>query len=166
VPGDVQTACDADLVRFSVGVFEQQCGDYVISDDPDRVVIDVIHRYLADESYWARGRTRTAVRRSVSASLIYGAYAANGDMVGSARVVTDGATFAWLCDVFVLEDHRGYGLGKAMVAAATDRCRADGLGRVVLATADAHVLYEQCGFRRLASPDMWMELTPASSAGP
>jgi GNAT superfamily N-acetyltransferase len=87
-------------------------------------------------------------------------------MVGSARVVTDGATFAWLCDVFVLDDHRGFGLGKALVAAAVDRCRRDGLQRVVLATADAHGLYEQCGFHTLGNSDMWMELTPAVSDDP
>lgn len=149
-----------------MGVFELSCGDYVVSDDPGRVDLEVVHHYLAEESYWANGRSRAAIARSVAGSVVFGAYSAGGEMVGSARVVTDGVTFAWLCDVFVLEEHRGHGLGMALVAAATDRCRADGLGRIILATADAHGLYEQCGFRGLASPNMWMELTPAGTAGP
>ena len=83
---------------------------YEISTDPSRLDLSLMHRYLCEESYWAKGRTFEVVRTSVANSLNFGAYNVEGEMVGAARVVTDRATFAWLCDVFVVEGHRGNGL--------------------------------------------------------
>ena len=131
-------------------------GDYEISTDPDRLDLDVIHRYLRDESYWAAGRTRQTVESSVPASLNFGAYDAAGTMVGAARVVTDRITFAWLCDLFVLGPHRGKGLGSALVRAVVDHPDLRDVKRMVLATGDAHGLYERFGFAQMADPERWM----------
>ncbi len=130
-------------------------GGYVISDDPGRIDTSLVHRWLAAESYWARGRSREVVARSIANSIALGAYL--GDVqVGVARIVTDRSTFAWLCDVFVAPDHRGHGLGKALVAAAVEHPELSDLKRFVLATADAHDLYRQYGFEVLDNPDRWM----------
>ena len=131
-------------------------GDYEISTDPDRLDLDVIHRYLRDESYWAAGRERVTVDVSVQGSLNFGAYTADGQMVGAARVVTDGITFAWLCDVFVLEGHRDNGLGTALVQAVVEHPALRDIKRMLLATADAHGLYEKFGFTPMSHPERWM----------
>lgn len=136
--------------------FEDRHRDYLISTDPARLDLDVIHRWLADESYWAQGRTRETVETSVANSLNFGAYNAAGVMVGGARVVTDYATFAWLCDVFVVAAHRGQGLGKALVAAVCHHPGLRQIKRFALATADAHDLYRQYGFEILDKPERWM----------
>ena len=131
-------------------------GEYEISTDPSRIDLDVLHRYLRDESYWAAGRSRETVEASVPASLNFGAYDASGAMVGAARVVTDGITFAWLCDVFVLEPHRDKGLGTALVQAVVEHPDLRDVKRMVLATGDAHGLYERFGFAPMADPERWM----------
>jgi N-acetylglutamate synthase-like GNAT family acetyltransferase len=94
---------------------------------------------------------------SVQASLNFGAYAPTGEMVGAARVVTDYATFGWLCDVFVLDQHRDRGLGKALVAAVVEHPQLADLQRIILATSDAHDLYSPYGFDLMANPERWME---------
>jgi GNAT superfamily N-acetyltransferase len=131
-------------------------GQYTISTDPNRLDLDLIRRWLDEESYWARGRTRETVEMAVAHSLNFGAYTEYGEMVGGARVVTDFATFAWLCDVFVVTTHRGTGLGKALVEAATQHPRLREIKRFALATADAHDLYRQFGFTDLDHPERWM----------
>ena len=137
--------------------FERRHGDYVISTDPARLDLDIIHRWLSEESYWARGRTREAVERSIPPSLNFGAYTPSGQMVGSARVVTDFATFGWLCDVFVVDAHRDRGLGVALVEAAVTHPDLANLERMILATADAHTLYERFGFEPMGDPEgKWM----------
>jgi GNAT superfamily N-acetyltransferase len=137
--------------------FELQCGDYTVSDEPDRVDRDLVHRWLSEASYWAAGRTRDTVDRSLdNGSVVLGAYHASGAMVGFARVVTDRATFGWLCDVFVLEDHRRRGLGKALMEAAVTHPDLRDLKRYVLATADAQDLYGRFGFGVLDRPQRWM----------
>ena len=88
-------------------IIEATVGEYTISSDPDRLDRSVIHEYLSNQSYWAAGRKMETVERSVAASINLGAYASDGSMVGAARIVTDGVTFGWLCDVFVVEGHRG-----------------------------------------------------------
>lgn len=116
-----------------------------LSDDPARLDLDVVHRFLSERSYWARGVARSTVEASVSTSWCVGAY--DGDaQVGFARLAGDRATFAWLCDVFVLPEARGRGVGGRLVEAAVARARADGVRRVLLATADAHGLYRRYGF--------------------
>jgi len=138
---------------------EHRHNGYLISTDPDRLDLDVIHRWISEESYWAPGRSRQTVERSVAASLNFGVYADDGEMVGAARVVTDFATFGWLCDVFVIDEHRGRGLGKALMAAVADHPALTGLQRIILATADAHQLYARYDYELMANPERWMERT-------
>ncbi len=137
--------------------FEIRHEGYVISDDPARIDRDLVHRWLAGESYWAAGRTRETVDRSLDhGSVVFGAYDGDGAMIGSARVVTDRATFGWLCDVFVIAEHRGRGVGTALVRAAVTHPELRGLKRFVLATADAHEVYAREGFEPLDRPERWM----------
>lgn len=135
---------------------ERRHGEYTISADPALLDLDLIRQWLDEESYWARGRTRETVETSVANSLNFGAYTKSGEMVGGARVVTDFATFAWLCDVFVVAAHRGTGLGKALVETVTQHPQLKHIKRFALATADAHDLYRQYGFNDLDHPDRWM----------
>ena len=133
-----------------------------ISDQPGRLDLDMVHRYLSEESYWAEGISRELVRRSMAHSLCFGVYArtAGGGetrQVGFARVVSDRATFAYLADVFILPAHRGRGLSKQLVAAVSAHPELQGLRRWMLATADAHGLYRQHGFTPLAEPERFME---------
>ncbi|BCJ35776.1 N-acetyltransferase [Actinocatenispora thailandica] len=131
--------------------------DVEICTDPGRLDRERIFRWLSKESYWARGRSRVKVDRGIEQSLNFGAYL-DGEQVGYARLVTDEVEFAWLCDVFVDAGARGRGVGKALLAAVRETLVPLGLRRVMLATADAHGLYGQFGFRPLADSDRFMEL--------
>jgi GNAT superfamily N-acetyltransferase len=135
--------------------YELRRGNYTISTDPNRLDLELIHGYL-ERSYWGAGRPREVVARSLRGSLCFGVYHERGQ-VGLARIVTDGATFAWLCDVFVLEEHRGGGLGKWLIGAVMDHPQLRDIRRIILATRDAHGLYRLHGFAPLAQPDLWME---------
>jgi len=127
-----------------------------IDTDPNRLDLDVIHGFLAN-SYWARGIPRETVEQAVRNSFCFGLY--DGDrQVGFARVVTDYATFAYLADVFVLESHRGHGLGKRLIDAVMTHAKLQGFRRWLLATRDAHELYTRVGFKPLAVPERFMEL--------
>jgi len=127
----------------------QACGtDYEISDDTGRVDLDVVHEFLAEHSYWAKGIPRDVLRRAVAGSLNLGIYTrGDGPLVAYARVVTDRATFGWVSDLFVVPEHRGRGLGRWLVRAIREHPDLQGLRRLMLATADAHALYEPEGFR-------------------
>ena len=117
----------------------------VFSPDRDRIDADWVHRMLADHSYWAEGRPREVQDAANAGSRCYGVY--DGDaQVGLARVVTDGATFAWLCDVIVDPDARGRSVGKTLLAGVVADLEPLGLKRALLATGDAHGLYEQFGW--------------------
>jgi GNAT superfamily N-acetyltransferase len=132
-------------------------GSFLISTDPARLDLAVIHDFLSNRSYWAAGRTMEVVRRAVEHSLCFGLY--HGDrLAGFARVVTDRATFAWLCDVFVLEEYRGRDLGKWLVGCVLAHPALQGLRRILLATRDAHGLYDPFGFRPLADPARFLEV--------
>jgi GNAT superfamily N-acetyltransferase len=122
-------------------------GEYVISTDPSRLDLDVLHRFLSEEAYWSPGVSREVVARSIEGSLNFGLYHHDAQ-VGFARVVTDYATFAWLADVFVLDEHRGRGLGKWLVEIVLTHPELRDLRRWILGTADAHTLYERFGFVR------------------
>jgi GNAT superfamily N-acetyltransferase len=126
--------------------------EYAISTDQRYLDVALIHRFLSERSYWAEGIPLDVVRRSLDGSLNFGLY--EGDplvgtskQIGFARVVTDGATFGWLCDVFVLEDHRGKGLGKWLVDTVLEHPALVGLRRIVLGTRDAQGLYARSGFK-------------------
>ncbi|MFF9037123.1 GNAT family N-acetyltransferase [Streptomyces sp. NPDC014892] len=132
---------------------------YEISDDPGRIDVERVHHWLSTDAYWALGRAREKQESAIRGSLNFGAYeVGSGEQVAYARVVTDRATFAWLCDVYVAPSARGNGLGTALVAAVREHLRAYGLRRVLLATHDAHGVYAKLGFEPLAKPDQWMAL--------
>jgi GNAT superfamily N-acetyltransferase len=138
-------------------VREWRQGEYLISTDQALLDVETIHRYLSTESYWATGRSIDTVRHSIEHSLAFGLY--EGDrQAGFARVITDYATFAWLADVFVLEEFRGRGLGKWFMGVIVSHPELKGLRRWVLATKDAHELYRRFGFTGLLRPERWMEM--------
>jgi GNAT superfamily N-acetyltransferase len=131
---------------------------YVISTDPARLDVVAVHQYLAS-SYWAENIPLDIVRRSLAASLCFGLYAPAPDgQVGLVRVITDRATFAYLCDVFVLPDHRGRGLARWMVECVMGSPQLQGLRRWMLVTRTAHRLYEPFGFRVTDTPANIMEI--------
>jgi GNAT superfamily N-acetyltransferase len=140
---------------------EYRRDDYLICTDKARLDVHLIHGYLSRSSYWAAGRSLAVVRTSIEHSLCFGVYA-GVQQVGFARIVTDYATFAWLCDVFILESHRGRGLGKWLVECVVAHPELKDLGIFLLATRDAHELYRHCGgFEALPAPGKWMILRPA-----
>src|SRR5262245_3600482 len=148
---------------MAAAVVEILHGDYLLSTDPARLDIAEVHRALSEESYWALGRSLDVQRRAIEHSeLVIGAYTADRAQVGFARMITDLATFAYLCDVYVLEPHRGTGLGTAMVKAIVEHPDVEKLRWQLLATRDAHGLYTKFGYRALDDPDRWMQRGPAS----
>jgi GNAT superfamily N-acetyltransferase len=128
-----------------------------VSDDASLLNVEWVHRWLSSESYWARGRPREVTETAISNSRNFGLYDDAGTQVGFCRWVTDGATFAWLCDVFVASTHRGNGLGVFLVRVATSHPTVQGL-RLLLGTADAHGLYGKFGFTPITSPERLMEV--------
>jgi ribosomal protein S18 acetylase RimI-like enzyme len=131
---------------------------YEISADPARLDVDEIHAYLT-RSYWSPGIPRDIVELALRHSLCFGVYeSASGAQVGFARVVTDYATFAYLCDVYVLEQHRGHALGKALMREVMSHPALTGARRVMLATRDAHGLYRQSGFIEAGRAGNLMEI--------
>jgi GNAT superfamily N-acetyltransferase len=132
---------------------------YVLTADPKRVDFTRVHRWLAEESYWAAGRSYDLVARSIDGSLPYSIFTTDGaEQVAFARAVTDGATFAWICDVFVDETHRGRGLGKWMIDTIVADLSDRGILRFLLATRDAHDVYRRSGFEDLAGAHRFMEI--------
>ncbi|HVU17270.1 MAG TPA: GNAT family N-acetyltransferase [Candidatus Didemnitutus sp.] len=139
-----------------VAPVEVQLGDYVVSDDPKRLDVDAVHRALT-ASYWATGIPRELIERALRGSLCVGAYHPQDGQVGLARFISDFATFCYVCDVYVLEPHRGRRLAAAMLRLATDHPRLQGLRRWSLVTRDAHKLYEPLGFKPVGYPSRHME---------
>jgi GNAT superfamily N-acetyltransferase len=130
---------------------------YDFSADSARIDRGLVHHWLSDLSYWAEGRSREVQDAAIDSSRNYGVYARiTGEQVAYARIVTDAATFAWLCDVYVDEAVRGQGVGKLLMAGVIDDLAPLRLKRVLLATDDAHGLYEQFGFTSLGDPAKWM----------
>jgi GNAT superfamily N-acetyltransferase len=144
----------------AVAVQEWRRGRHRITTDPSQVDLDVVHGFLTT-SYWAHGVTRERVVRSIAGSIPFALFE-DDRQVGFARVISDGATFAWLADVFVLEEARGQGLGQWLVASIMEHPDLQGLRRWSLATRDAHSLYARYGFAPLANPDRMMEYRPGS----
>lgn len=129
--------------------------EFEVDTDPARLDLDVVHGYL-QRSYWAEGIPRRTVEASVRRSLCFGLYR-GGEQIGFARVISDRATFAWLCDVFVLEEWQGRGLGSWLVECVLAHPELQGLRRLLLATRDAHAVYRKLGFESLARPEAYME---------
>lgn len=132
--------------------------EFEIDTDRSRLDFGVIQSFLNDESYWAKNRTPEQTRTAIENSICFGLYLEDRQ-IGFARVVSDQATFAYVGDVFVLEEFRGRGLSKWLMEAIVAHPDLQGLRRWVLATRDAHRLYEQFGFGPLVHPGRWMELT-------
>ena len=136
-------------------------GKYTVTTEPSRLDVSLIHNYLSNTSYWATGRTLEVVQRSIENSLCFGLYKTSAgereQQIGFARVVTDYATFAWLADVFVVEEYRGQGLAKWLMETILAHPQLQEFRRWLLATRDAHELYRRFGFSELAEPGRWME---------
>ena len=134
--------------------------EYELDADPARIQRDVVWAWLSTEAYWGRQRTRADVDTQLDGAWrVVGAYRRDtGEQVGFARAVSDGVTFAYLADVFVLESHRGRGLAKLLMDAVVAHPELQGLRRWMLATRDAHALYAQYGFTPLPAPEVFMQL--------
>ncbi len=137
--------------------------DYEISADKARLDVDLVARWLADESYWAVGRSHEVTERAIEGSVCVAAFTPAGEQAGFARVVTDRATFAWLCDVFVCDEHRGNGLARQMVQTAMDLPELASVRLWLLATEDAHGVYAPLGFEEV-EPGRWMKHRRTSPA--
>ena len=135
---------------------ETSARNIVVTTDRSRLDLDVIHGFLTT-SYWARGIPRETVARSMEHSLCFGAFD-EGRQVGFARVISDRTTFAYICDVFALESHRGGGVGKSLMTAIMAHPELQGLRRWTLFTRDAHGLYRQFGFGAAPHPERLMEV--------
>jgi len=130
---------------------------FQISTDKSLLDFEIIYQYLNEDSYWAKGITREKLKRAIDNSDCFGIYQHN-KQAGFARVVTDKATFAYICDVFVLPEFRGFGLSKWLIQSIVEDPEFSGLRRWSLATLDAHGLYSQFGFTQISQPTRWMEI--------
>lgn len=132
--------------------------DYRFSSDSADLDRAQVHRWISVESYWAPGRSRAKQDAAIDGSRNFGVYeVGSGAQVAYARAVTDGVTFAWLCDVFVDDRMRGRGIGALLVSGIIDYFEPLQLRRIALSTTDAHGLYSRFGFESLARPATWME---------
>lgn len=130
-------------------------GEFWITTERQRMDLEVIHGFIS-RSYWATGRSVEKVRKTIANSLCFGLFEGKAQ-IGFARVITDYAIFAYLADVFVLETHRGRGLGKWLMECITGHPELQEVKKWMLATSDAHGLYRQYGFQALADPSKYME---------
>lgn len=132
--------------------------EYRFSSDAADLDRSRVHRWISEESYWAPGRSRAKQDAAIDGSSNFGVYdVATGEQVAYARAVTDGVTFAWLCDVFVDVQARGRGIGALLIAGIVDYFQPLDLRRIALSTNDAHGLYSKFGFESLTGADTWME---------
>lgn len=130
---------------------------FYVSTDKSALDVEMITEFLSQRSYWAKGRKPEKIRQSIEHSLCFGVYSDSHKQVGFARVVSDRAVFAWIMDVFILEEFRGNGLGKMLMGEIMQHPDLQGLERWGLGTKDAHGLYEQFGFRVMEYPERKME---------
>jgi len=137
-------------------LLETHKDNFIISTDPQRLDVDAICDFLT-RAYWAAGRPRERTERALANSLAFGLYDGN-KQIGLARVVSDYAVFAYLCDVFIHEDYRAHGLGKWLIETVMAHPDLQGLRRWILATRDAHELYRQFGWDDLRNPENWMQI--------
>ena len=142
-------------------IIEVKKDNFTISTDPSHLDVDAIAEML-ERSYWAKGRSREKTERALANSLVFSLY--DGEkQIGIARIITDYAIFAYLCDVFIHEDYRARGLGKWLMETVKSHPDLQGLRRWLLATHDAHGLYQQYGWMPLENPNNWMEILKRSS---
>lgn len=132
--------------------------DFIISADKNKIDVEYVHAFLT-QSYWSPGIAIEKVKSAIEGSLCFGVYK-NDVQVGFARMITDQSSFAYLCDVFIDEKYRGKGLGKWLIEAILAHPGLQGLRRIMLATRDAHKLYEKCGFTSITNPERWMVYNP------
>ncbi|HEY0050456.1 MAG TPA: GNAT family N-acetyltransferase [Pyrinomonadaceae bacterium] len=142
--------------ELKMSFHEWQNGEFIISTESARLQPEAIHKFLTEESYWARERTREQTATAIKNSLPFGVYKGE-NQIGFARVVTDYATFAYLGDVYILEQYRGRGLSKWLMETIVNHPDLQNFRRWILATRDAHALYEKFGFAALKAPERWME---------
>jgi GNAT superfamily N-acetyltransferase len=136
---------------------EWQRDTYTISTDKTKLDVSMIHHFLYTTAHWAIGRPMSIVRKSIENSLCFGVYEGD-EQVGFVRVVTDGATVGWICDMFILSSHRSHGLGKWLLECMMEYPDIKSLRRILLNTRDAHNLYiKYAGFRALLAPESWLE---------
>ncbi len=146
----------AGRVLDSETVMEYWRGDFLISTSRERLDLDVVHGFLTN-CYWAKGIPREVVARSIEHALCFGIYDGEGAQIGFARVISDFSTIAYVGDVFVLETHRGRGLGKWLMQCIIEHPALQNLRRWILTTRDAHGLYSQFGFTPVKAPERFME---------
>ncbi len=132
--------------------------NFYISTDKSKLNIDIIYDFLSNRSYWARGRSLERIKKSIDNSLCFGVYDSGDNFAGFARVVTDYSVFAWIMDVFILEEYRKKGLSKLLMNSIMNHADLKGLQRWGLGTADAHSLYEKFGFKKIENPEFLMEI--------
>jgi GNAT superfamily N-acetyltransferase len=154
--------------NFDIPVIEAFFDKFILSTDSRRLNIAVIHRFLSTKAYWCQGIPLEVIEKAIAHSLCFGVYHqpennAPEQQVGFARVITDFATYAYLCDVFILEEFRGRGLGKWLVSNIRDHPQLQGLRRWSLATRDAHGLYAHFGFQPVSNPERWMQIVDTNA---
>lgn len=145
---------------------DERLQGYVITNEKKLLNVDFIHSYLSNNSKWAHNIPREVVERAIEHSLCFGAFQTKGDQtsgdklqqVGFARIVTDYATFAYWCDVFVVDEHRGFGLARWLMREMIDHPALQGLRKLALYTSKAHNFYRELGFTPLQNPENWLEL--------
>jgi GNAT superfamily N-acetyltransferase len=130
----------------------------VVDTDPERIDFPLVHSYLSRDSYWAKGLPEAVFRKAIANSVCFGVYAGDGKQVAFCRVVTDCATFGWLCDVFVVPEHQGKGISKRLMEKVMGHPDLQGFRRFILGTRSAHSLYARYGFKPLAKPEIYMEI--------
>ena len=135
--------------------------EFTVTTDLARIDLDTVHRWLSRDAFWALGRSRETVQAAAEGSMNFGAFDSRGSLCAYARVVTDSATFAWLCDVYVDPGRRGLSIGRLLAGAVVDALVPMNLKRVMLSTLDAHGLYEQVGFVAFPDPEKLMILGPS-----
>ncbi len=138
-------------------IFEAHKGDYLLSTDTAKLDLKAVHRYLSTESYWSKGIHYETVQQASENSLCFAIYH-HDQQIGYARVISDFTTIAYLADVFILPAYQGQGLAKWLTQSIRAHPNLQGLRRWILLTRDAHRLYEQSGWSRIAQPELWMEI--------
>ena len=148
----------------SKAIFSAQRDGYLLSTDPERIDLGVVHDFLANDSYWAKGLDPDVLKRALDHSLVIGIYAPDGTMAAFARVVTDYAMFAYLRDVFTLPAHRGKGLASWLALEIRNHPELATVGSWMLATQDAHAVYEKAGYRLAPQPGNYMTVPKPTRA--